>query len=117
MTFRTSVLAVTMVVGAAGCLGAATAPEPQRFVGFYTSGFEVEAFRPCGLDEVWWVTAAPALRERYREVATSPYEPMLAVVRGEVTPLGRYGHLTAYDRELTVLELLEAPAERQADCD
>jgi hypothetical protein len=40
------------LLAAGGCATAATAPEPERYAGFFESGFEVEAFHPCEVDEV-----------------------------------------------------------------
>jgi hypothetical protein len=94
---------------------------PQRpaplHAGVFSSGFEVEAFRPCGLDEAWWVVSLDArLAARYREVALTAYQPVYAVFRGEPSEKGSTGHLGRYDRTLRVVEVLELRPAREDDC-
>lgn len=84
-----------------------------EYAGVYSQGFEVDSFQPCGSPEQWWVTRGEELRERYRQVATRPYEEVYVVVRGRVGPPGHYGHMGAYARELSVDEVVQVrPAPR-----
>lgn len=115
MIRRTLLTLLLMAIG--GCVTVATAPEPDRHAGFFESGFEVEAFHPCKVDEAWWVTGAEALRQRYREVASAPYQRVYVELRGTTGPAGRFGHMGAYARELSVDEVLLVRPARQEDCD
>lgn len=101
----------------AGCATAATAPAPERYAGFFERGFEVESFHACGEPSPWWVTDAPELRRRYAEVARAPYERVYAVVVGETGPVGRFGQLGGYTRELAVSRVEELRAPRAGDCE
>lgn len=89
-----------------GCASAA-GQRPQEFRGFYEYGFEVESFRLCGSDERWWVVRGDELNRRYRELTDAPYQRVYAEIRGQAGPAGRYGHMAAYTRQLTVVEVLE----------
>jgi hypothetical protein len=96
-----------LVIGlvAAGCAsqGADTRDAgAAEFRGVYVSGFEVMSFQPCGSSERWWVARSGPLMQPYRDLATRDYEPVLAVVRGDTSALGRYGHMSSYDRELHI---------------
>ncbi|MBA2245852.1 MAG: hypothetical protein H0W11_12915 [Gemmatimonadetes bacterium] len=89
-----------------GCASAAGG-RPELFRGFYEHGFEVESFRLCESDERWWIVRADGLNRRYRELTGAQYERVYAEIRGHAGPAGRYGHLGAYTRELTVVEVLD----------
>ena len=109
---------VKLVVAAGiGMLGAAAAVfallwagRPKEHRGHLSLGFETSAFTPCGAPEGerWWVAGLPPEgHQRYRELTSKMYEPVFVRVRGALSSPGNYGHLGAYQRELTVLELLE----------
>jgi hypothetical protein len=87
--------------------------------GYFSYGFETSAFHPCNSDEAWWVTGegTAALIEQYGQVAPADYEPVYAEVRGQVSEPGAYGHLGAYQRELTVTEVVELRAAGEDDCE
>lgn len=108
---------LTLVLALAGCATLTDATASREYTGLYASGFEVEGFVPCGTEESWWVAGGEELRERYREVATRPYEAVYVVVRGEVGPEGRYGHLGAYPREIEVSDLVEIRPARPGECE
>lgn len=99
----------------AGCAYAAAAPAPQEFRGYYTYGFEVEAFEPCGARERWWVVRGEALYRWHREIADS-YERVFAVIRGHTGSRGQYGHLGMYQREIVVADVLEVRPVGEDDC-
>jgi protein-S-isoprenylcysteine O-methyltransferase Ste14 len=68
--------------------------------GVYLWGFETSSFRVCGSNEFWW--ASGELR-RLVEVTPAPgASGVFAVISGEVSPPGSYGHLGQYPREITV---------------
>ena len=87
----------------------------SRFCGHYEKRFEVDSFRPCGLDERWWVrhethALIQAITAPDGTVGGEAYVELL----GEVGEGGRYGHLGAYDRELTVQKVVRIEPPRKA---
>jgi hypothetical protein len=91
-----------------------------EFEGFYTSGFEVASFIPGEMigdpnqGVGYWVNGTPELYEQYTALVQSRgsdpisgYIPVYVRFKGELSPPGNYGHLGAYEREVTVTELLE----------
>jgi hypothetical protein len=109
---RQLLLALPLLIG--GCAKTITDPAAVVYEGFYTWGFEVNAFQPCGSEESWWVTEGD-LSARHREIAQD-YQPVFVVLAGEAGPPGKYGHMGAYSREIAVKEVLEMRAAREADC-
>jgi hypothetical protein len=99
----------------AACATAPAAEEPRQLSGHYRFGFELEAFRPCGELAEWWVTRTDELRARALDVPGGS-ERVYAVVRAHVSPEGTYGHLGAYPRQLSVVEILEVREATDADC-
>ena len=108
---------VPLLVAIGGCASTISVPDDGRYMGFYAQGFEVDGFRPCGSDESWWVTEGAELRTRYRELTTRQYEEVYVELRGQVGPRGRYGHLGAYTRELSVDEVITIRPIHPGDCD
>lgn len=96
-----------LALALAGACATAGAGGNTEYAGLYAQGFEVDSFRPCGSPEKWWVVQGEELRERYRQVATQPYEEVYVVVRGRVGPPGRYGHLGGYSRQLSMTEVVQ----------
>ena len=73
-------------------------------------GFEISEFKPCGIDEVWWVGTFPEGEQIEFETT-----PQYLEVFGMVTPKGTYGHLGAYKREIHIHEILVRDIPRK-DC-
>lgn len=87
-----------------------TAPdESGEYAGHYSVGFEVSEFVPCGSDESWWLVGTAELVSQVQgdEPGGTPTTPVFVRVRGELSDPGSYGHLGAYDRQLTVTEVVE----------
>jgi len=76
-------------------------PSTGVFAGYYRFGFEISDFRPAGTKERWWLSEAKS------EVVSRCYGGCYLVVRGQLSGLGPHGHLSAYKRELKVIEVLE----------
>lgn len=112
---RTFAFALPLLL--AGCPMSSTAPEPQRYEGFFKQGFETESFQPCGSKEEWWVTEGAELRQRYNEVADLNYDPVYVVVRGQLGPEGKFGHLGLYTRQIAVSEVIEIRLPQHGDCE
>jgi hypothetical protein len=86
--------------------------------GLYSWGFEVSDFRPCGLDEKWWVVGSePELSTRYNALTLETYEPVYARLAGIKSRPGQYGYLGAYDRQFEVREILELRTLQNDDCE
>ena len=100
------------------CSSNSTEPDGlERFEGFYAHGFEVESFQACDSAEDWWVVDGAGLQEEHRQLGAEQYAPIWAVVRGRLSEPGSYGHLGAYDRELSVEEVLAVAPASGARCD
>ncbi len=79
----------------------------QEYEGRYTWGFETNAFQPCGVFENWWVTGeVNQLVDCHDSLSAGQFNPIHVRVRGIRSPLGIFGHLGAYQRDIFVTELL-----------
>ncbi len=54
--------ALLLLLLSAGCALSPPGGSPAEIEGHYRYGFEVEAFRPCGSSEEWWVVRSDELR-------------------------------------------------------
>jgi hypothetical protein len=91
---------------------------PTRiYRGVCTKRWEVSRFQPCGSREEWWITGHV---DRIITALTTPDGftggTLYVEVQGSVSSPGRYGHLGAYRRELTVHKVLVAKAPGPEDC-
>lgn len=88
--------------------------------GYLSFGFEESAFRPCGIDEIWWVEPDPSIEllEAYADVAGTPLGRVRVYSRlvGSRTGVGEYGHLGFYDRTFTVSRIVTLRAVAENDC-
>ena len=100
----------------AACVSDTTGLAEEQFAGYYSQGFEVDAFRPCGSEERWWVTEGTELRSRYAALAPKQYEEVYVEIRGHAGPSGRYGHLGAYSRELAAGEVIAIGPAAERNC-
>ena len=110
-----------LALAALACQTLSPTPGPTtgEFEGYYSSGFEVSAFLPCGEDGdygngYWWFKGTTEVYQQYYSlVESSGFNPSTGYLsvyvrfKGELSPPGSYGHLSAYEREITVTELLE----------
>jgi hypothetical protein len=95
------------------------AGEPITYEGSYTYGFEIVSFKPCGVNGAWWVTGERApMRDLYTRYTalTKTTQPIHVQLRGYVSERGIYGHMGGYEREFTLVEVLEARTIRPGDC-
>ena len=78
-------LAITLAPFGA-CASSRPAPEDPTRAGSYAWGAEVNSFKPCGSDSVFWVLAPPDLLTRLRtahdSLTTRPYERIYIRVKG-----------------------------------
>ena len=90
----------------------------DTFDGHYTASFEASLFRPCGSTEDWWASGGlGAVRDFQGRTDTVNGEGTAFVQwRGKVSGRGHYGHLGAYDREITVTEVLHVRSVSPSDC-
>ena len=81
--------------------------------GEYRIGFEVRAFTPAGSSERWWVVSKDLNELMRAEGTTIPR----VVLRGLLSPKGKYGHAGGYQRCLAdpkLLKVLRSPTGNQA---
>ena len=95
--------------------------------GTYEAAFELSSFKPCGSKEVWWIsfdTLTNLGRTVLPRLAMLDGKPdsmlghaiTFARFRGDMTPLGRYGHLGSYRRNFHVIEVQELRLRGPVDC-
>jgi hypothetical protein len=117
---RRIVVVAIVVVGSpaiAGWFGAEIAQPgvPKAYHGHYTFRREVSAFKPCDLDERWWVDdGSGALREHLTAPDGSVGGERYVEVEGIVSERGSFGHLSAYDRQLEIQKVLLVEFPRKA---
>jgi hypothetical protein len=90
--------------------------------GYLSFGFEESAFRPCGVDEIWWVDeSSPSieLSETYQATVDSELEYVRVYARliGAQSEIGSFGHLGAYDRTFTVSRIVDMRTVEDGDCE
>ena len=100
----------------AACVSDPPGLAEEQFAGYYSQGFEVDAFRPCGSDEKWWVTEGTELRSRYAALSPKQYEEVYVELRGQAGPRGEFGHLGSYNREMVAGEVIEIRPAADTDC-
>jgi hypothetical protein len=100
----------------AACVSDSTGLADEQFAGYYSQGFELDAFRPCGSEEKWWVTEGTELRTRYAALSPKQYEEVYVEIRGHAGPTGSYGHLGAYTRELEAGEVIAIGPAAERSC-
>ena len=111
---KSTILLAPLALGA--CVSGITGSEQELLVGHYSQGFEVDAFRPCGSEEVWWVTEGDELRDKYRALSPEQYEEVYVELRAQTGPRGQYGHMGAYTRELATDEIIQIRPAAETDC-
>ncbi len=122
-------LLLPLILAALACQtlsGGDTKQNANDFEGFFTSGFEVSSFVPCGMSgdagygEGYWLTGIPEVYQQYQALAAeSGHNPgtgyLTVYIRfeGERSPEGYYGHLGAYSHEVQATKLLEMSLDGQ----
>jgi hypothetical protein len=104
---------VSFIVSGAALSGCATGQLPGNiYKGKYFHNFEASAFTPDGSDQPWCVNAEEMIkaREPGRKSGTAH-----AVVRGELSPEGKFCNLGGYKHILKVHEVIEVSNVRSAD--
>lgn len=119
-TAVTAVLAATIsITSLSGCSLLGDIFGDSEYEGIVTLGFEVVSFAPCRGSEQWWMTGGDGFEElqsRYNGLTNLPYEPVYAVLKGERSGRGEYGHLGAYQREFEVREVVEVRLPEEGEC-
>ena len=84
----------------------------QEYVGCIAIGFETLMFNPVTLrhDEAWWVASGPD--ELFEQIESIPVDEhgmrkIYVRIKGSISKLGHYGHLGAFDREISIRTVLE----------
>jgi hypothetical protein len=93
----------------AGCTRSISWPSSGVYTGYYTHGYEPSRFVPANTKEKWSLAGAFPCRELFTSdgrVVRLDNPAIYIETRGTLSPNGKYGHLGAYSRELTVSEVL-----------
>ncbi len=109
------IIVLIVILSASGC-GIFDSNDDEVFAGRLSFGFEVSAFKPCGVEEIWWVSGSESLFRQYNEIADTEYEEVYARLRGVKSKKGAYGHMGAYQREFTVSEAVVVRKLKSGDC-
>ncbi len=113
---------VVLVCSSVGCAIVDGAEEGAIFgmttSGLVSLGFEDSTFLPCESAEAWWLSSYDGvdLWQRYDEQASKPHERLFAVLRGDRSREGSYGHLGGYDRTFVVADVIELRPAGPDDC-
>ena len=114
------VLAILATLFLAGCDRLPPWPQRGTYRGEYSVGFEASRFKPCGINEEWWVENAGALADAAIPPNANPtrYQSyrIYAEVRARVSRRGRFGHLGFYDREMKVLKVIGTTSTPYREC-
>lgn len=101
----------------------ATSPDERVVSGYYTVGWEQQAFRVCGGGRggdkgVWWVSNPGPMMRAYGDLVEGDWGTIFVTVRMDRTELGHWGHLGGYSRSVAVMELIDArrPSPERDDC-
>ena len=110
-----------------------TGTNDGTFKGYYTNAFETSAFVPCGsvesndLSTGYWLSSTPASNfyERHRALIASlatpgtpapPFSMVFVRFEGTLSPQGHYGHLSAFDHEVTVTKVIDMALPNETQC-
>ena len=94
----------------------------KRYRGIYTTGFEVDIFRPCGSQGRWWVAADSS--EKFEKAFSSFEVPhdffetrsLYVEWEGKKSRLGSFGHLGGSQREIRITDIVKVK-KYEGDCD
>ncbi len=85
--------------------------EPRAFTGVWQWSFETSAFTTNTGQGPYWLVAEgenwEALVAPLR-ASGGPWGRVAVVIEGNLSPVGQYGHLGAYSRQLRVTRVIEA---------
>ena len=117
-----------LCIGILALTACSTDEEPDQDIveGHYRAGFEMSDFRPCGAEEWMWTSSDDAgsrsdsafavLFENYYATVKDGYKPAFVRLRGRASEPGSYGHLSIYEREFIVQDVLAVRPSRLWDC-
>jgi hypothetical protein len=90
-------------------LATTSAPSAGRWSGEYCRGFERNDFQADGQNEKWWVVDKTGkLQTLLPKPLGVPQGTIRVAVSGELSPVGRYGHLGLYRHQLVVTQVHES---------
>lgn len=103
----------------AACASPFGATGERQYTGVYAEGTEIMTFHADGEAHPWAVAGGDAL---YALQAAAPprAQPwdgfqIRAVIKGRLSERGRYGHLGMFEREITITDVILAPAPERAN--
>ena len=112
------VLAILSFVS--GCASSSRVVQGSAVEGSSVWGDEVNEFRPCGSDSVFWVLARPALIARLRlahdSMTTQPFEKIFVRVKGQRSSKPTDGFAAQTNGYFEVTGILETRPLRKGEC-
>jgi len=84
---------------------------PRAFTGVWQWSFETSAFTTTHGEGPYWLVAEGANWEALvapLRASGGPWGRVAVVIEGNLSPVGQYGHLGAYSRQLRVTRVIEA---------
>jgi hypothetical protein len=109
-------VSLLLIVTAAGCSRSHDVAEP--YDGYYRSGFESSSFHPDGVREQWWLkgTITCSGLNVGPDIQGFPASNWVRLsVQGTLSDVGAYGHMGAYQRELSVQQVLSCRSLRPGE--
>jgi len=107
---RRTLLAGLLVLALSAC--ATPPPAPQRYSGTWDWHFETSSFTTDDGQGPYWLRAEgdswEHLNAPFQRAGAGPWGRAHIVVEGELSAPGRYGHMSAYEREFHVTRVIEA---------
>jgi len=114
-----SAVLATLATGCATSPASEGGAQFERYSGFYRQGFEQSDFYPGDGGGPWWLSYDGDFWSRIEPFGKGAGRGNYVLVRievaGELSAVGDYGHLGAYQRELRVERLLSVDAASDAE--
>ena len=94
-----------------------TQPQPETYVGYYIFGFERSEFVPQeNREESWWLSGRINCDVlTFNQERFSPWGQVYVEIQGVVSPVGHYGHMGFYKREITLTNTVSCRTVRDGE--
>ncbi len=94
--------------------------EGKILIGYYIYGHEVNSFKPCGHEDVFWVLGPneilDLMAEKYSNHADSPYDEVYIKIIGDYLNKASDGFAMDYDGQVQVKKILFMKKKSNTDC-
>ena|SRR5438093_1390727 len=117
---RSTAFHIAILTFISACASSSRAAHRDAVVGSYVWGDEVNEFRPCGSDSVFWVLAKPELITRLRlahdSMTTRPYEKIYVSIQGHRSSKPADGFAEQTNGYFEITAILEMRPLRKGEC-